>query len=70
MARPDLPMDWNSMLPATNHGLQQHGKALVAEGGQGHGGDFGIIAEEADEGFGIEPAGGKNDERSRSWPPW
>ena len=44
-----------------DHGLQQHGKALVAEGRQGHGGDFGIIAEKADEGLGIEPADGEND---------
>ena len=37
-------------------GMQQHGQALVVEGGQRHGGDGGVIAEQTDEGIAVHPA--------------
>ena len=36
--------------------LQEHGDALIPQSGQGHGGDGGVVAEEADERLGVEPA--------------
>ena len=39
-----------------DHRLQKDGKALVAEGGQRHGGDGGVIAEQTDEDIAVHPA--------------
>ena len=39
-----------------DEGLQEHGQTLVAQRGQRHGGDEGVVAEQPDECFAVEPA--------------